>query len=444
MSAETTTAPGLVLAAPASASGKTLVTLAALRAYRQRGVAVAAAKAGPDYIDPGFHARAGGGACFNLDPWSMRPETLRAVAARAGAQAELLLIEGVMGLFDGARDGSGSTADLAALFGWPVVLVVDAKGRGSSIAADVLGFHTFRADLGLAGVIFNRVGGAAQRAILQAAMAGIAVPVLGYLPEIADLRLPSRHLGLVQAAELGDLECLLDCAATWIATALDLARLRALARPARLSRVGGNPGDGAALPPLGQRIALARDAAFAFAYPHLIESWRTGGAEILPFSPLADEAPDRTANAVFLPGGYPELHAGRLAANRRFLDGLRARAAAGATIYGECGGYMALGQGMIDRDGRRHEMAGLLPIETSFAAPKRHLGYRAARLIADGPLGAKGTTFRGHEFHYASVTREGGGAPLFTARDAVNSDLGATGRRVGRVLGSFLHLVDRA
>jgi len=198
------------------------------------------------------------------------------------------------------------------------------------------------------------------------------------------------------------------------------------------------------LAPLGGRIALARDDAFRFAYPHVLDSWRRAGAEIVPFSPLAGEAPDRAADAIYLPGGYPELHAGRLAANAGFLDGLRSAAERDVVIYGECGGYMVLGEALVDADGARHAMAGLLPLETSFAEPRLRLGYRGLRLLADFPLGAAGAGFRGHEFHYAATLSEGAAEPLFAARDARGADLGKMGLRRGRTAGSFIHLVDRA
>ena len=197
-----------------------------------------------------------------------------------------------------------------------------------------------------------------------------------------------------------------------------------------------------AIPPLGQRIAVARDPVFAFAYPALLEGWRAAGAEVLTFSPMADEAPAADADAVYLPGGYPELHAGRLTANANFLTGVRAAAKRGAIVFGECGGYMVLGTGLTDRDGARHAMAGLLPLESSFAEPRLHLGYRQARVIAEGPLGEAGAAYRGHEFHYASVIDEGPGEPLFDCVDARGKALGASGRRRANVYG-LLHPSDR-
>jgi cobyrinic acid a,c-diamide synthase len=227
-----------------------------------------------------------------------------------------------------------------------------------------------------------------------------------------------------------------------VSAGLDIERLLALARPAANRHPAPVPGP--PLPPLGRHIAIARDDAFVFTYASVLLGWRAEGTELSFFSPLADEAPDPAADAVYLPGGYPELHAGRLAAAERFLGGLRQVAADGKTVYGECGGYMALGEALTAFDGRVHRMAGLLPLATSFAERRLHLGYRAATLLAAGPLGMAGTRFRGHEFHHATTVSEGGAAPLFAVTDSCGNDLGPAGLRRGPVSGSFVHLVDRA
>ncbi|MBI3452600.1 MAG: cobyrinate a,c-diamide synthase [Rhodospirillales bacterium] len=436
--------PGLIVAAPASGSGKTTLVLGLLRALRRAGMKVAAAKAGPDYIDPGFHAAAAGGPCLNLDCWAMRPATLAYLVHRLSDAADIVLCEGVMGLFDGAdAAGTGSTADLAEATGWPVVLTVDVRGQAASAAALVAGFHRHRPGVRIAGVIFNRVGGPSHAETLRAAMAAALpeVKILGCVGRDPRLALPERHLGLVQAREWADLGTFLDNAADRIAAAVDLAALRTLAAPARLADA---PADAIPVPPPGQRIAIARDDAFAFAYPALLDGWRGAGAEIGFFSPLADELPAADADAIYLPGGYPELHAARLAGNRRFLDGLRTAAADRRTIYGECGGYMVLGRGLVDGDGAHHAMARLLPLETSFAARRLHLGYRQAIATEASFLGPREATYRGHEFHYATVVDEGPGAPLFRLADAADRVLPASGRRVGSVMGSFIHLIDRA
>lgn len=433
-------APGLIIAAPASGTGKTTVTLGILMALRERGLRVGSFKVGPDYIDPAFHARATGQPCRNLDSWAMRFETVAGLIEEAGRECDILIGEGVMGLFDGAPDGTGSTADIAALFGLPVVLVVDAGGMGASIAALVDGFRRYRDDIDLVGVILNRVTSPHHAELLsRACFEHVSTPVLGSMGRDAALILPSRHLGLVQAVEHPELDAFLHTAGRMAAARLDLDRLIRLARPSTVSLLG--PG-ARPLAPLGQRLALAQDAAFTFVYPAMLEGWQRQGVEIRPFSPLADEAPAHDADAVFLPGGYPELHAGQLAGNGRFLAGLRAAAERHAFVYGECGGYMVLGQTLIDRHGARHAMAGLLPAVTSFATPRLHLGYRQVEIMSPCPLGRLGQDFRGHEFHYAEEVERHGPA-LFRCRSAQGATLPDQGCREGSVAGSFLHLIDR-
>ena len=443
------TAPrGLIIAAPASGSGKTVLTLGLLRALRNAGHSVSGAKAGPDYIDPAFHTAASGRPACNLDPWAMRPETLSGLVAGAGRSADTIIVEGVMGLFDGVhlpdRPDAGSTADLAAMTGWPVVLVVDAGKQAASVGALIRGFAGHRADVTVAGVIFNRVASPAHAAVLHAATKAATpdIHLLGNVHRNPALAVPERHLGLIQAGEHADLERFIEAAARAVSDTIDIDALIALAEPCAATLPDAPTPE--PLPPLDQRIAVAHDAAFAFSYPATLDGWQAAGAEILPFSPLADDAPDPSAGAIYLPGGYPELHAGTLAAADRFLGGLRDASGRGTRIFGECGGYMVLGRGLVDAKGTRHAMANLLPVETSFAERRLHLGYRVARLKRDGPLGAAGSRFLGHEFHYASILDEQTETPLFAAENARGEDLGAAGACAGSVCGSFIHLIDRA
>ena len=424
---------GLILAAPASGSGKTTVTLALLRALRDRGVTIRAAKSGPDYIDPRFHEAACGRPCFNLDAWAMSPAR---IAALAGGAPGPLLIEGAMGLFDGAPpEGRGATADLARILGLPVILVIDAARMAQSVAPLALGFARHDPAVRVAGVILNRTGSPRHAAMLARALAPTGLPVLGAMPRLPDLVLPSRHLGLVQAGERADLETFIDRAARHAADHLDLAAITQAFAPMRYRRdTDAMP---IRLPPPAQRIAIARDPAFAFAYPHLLADWQAAGATLSVFSPLADE-PVPPADLVILPGGYPELHAGPLAAATTFLKSLR-KAAETTDIYGECGGYMVLGEALVDGAGQSHVMAGLLPLATSFAAPRLHLGYRHLSTDA-GPFPGR---WRGHEFHYAT-TLHARGAPLFAAADAEGAALPPMGLIRGRVAGSFAHLIDRS
>lgn len=431
--------PALLIAAPSSGSGKTTVTLALLRAFRRQGIKIGSFKVGPDYIDPVFHSYASGTPCINLDPWAMRRESQAGILDQALSSSELVIGEGVMGLFDGARDGTGSTADVAVDWEIPVVLVVDAKGQGASVAALLQGFNTHRNDLSLSGVIFNKVGGTGHIELLEAAAAMAGIPALGFIPKREELALDHRHLGLVQAREKADLEIFLEKAADIIETSCDLMALQKLAG----SPAANDDQNTVSIPPFAQRIAIAEDDAFAFAYPHILSGWRQSGAEISFFSPLADEAPDQTAEAVFLPGGYPELHGDTLAAAVNFKTGIHSAAAENKPVYGECGGFMVLGDALIDRQGVSHRMLGLLPIETSFAAPKLHLGYRNAQLNSKCILGNSNDSFAAHEFHYASLTKTGDALSLFNISDATGKDLGSAGAVVGSVAGSFIHLIDR-
>ncbi|MGY6645759.1 MAG: cobyrinate a,c-diamide synthase [Salinarimonas sp.] len=431
---------GLIIAAPRSGSGKTTVTLGIQRALARRGLTVQPFKCGPDYIDPAFHSAAARRSSFNLDSWAFTRAQLAELLAR-GSDADIAIAEGSMGLFDGVAQpgasGDGSNADIAAVTGWPVILVIDASGQAQSAAAIALGCRVFRDDITLAGVILNRVASPRHDMLLRKGMEKAGIPVLGAMPKRADLVLPERHLGLVQAGDTEDLAARLDALADFAQEHIDLDALTALATPSRLSM---NETRAAPVTPPGQRIALARDAAFSFVYPHLIDGWRAAGAEIIPFSPLADEGPDPDCDIAWLPGGYPELHAGRLAAAAHFRAALRDFAGT-RPVHGECGGYMALGAGLIDAEGVRHEMLGLIGLETSFAKRSMHLGYRHATLHAPIPGHAPGAALRGHEFHYTTILAQPD-EPLARVADANGKGVPETGSRRGHVTGSFFHLIS--
>jgi cobyrinic acid a,c-diamide synthase len=433
------TARGLIIAGARSGVGKTTITLAILAALARRGVAVRAAKAGPDYIDPAFHAAATGAASINLDSWAMPPTLLDALVVEIADGADMLVIEGVMGLFDGVASEpgrSGATADIAARFRLPVLLVLDVAGQSQSAAAVVRGFASHDSAVRIAGVILNRVGSERHRALVADAIAALDIPIVGALPREKAIALPERHLGLVQAKEHGDLAARLDHLASLAERHIDLGRVAAAAANIAQPPASAPP----ALTPPGQRIALASDAAFTFIYPHVLEGWRRAGAEIVTFSPLNDEAPPESCNCCWLPGGYPELHAGALADAHHFRSGL-VRFAETRAVHGECGGYMVLGEGLEDADRARHAMTGLLGHATSFAERKLHLGYREARLLCDGPLGSAGTIVRGHEFHYAALISSGSEAPFVELRDGQGRPLGPSGGRRGHVTGSFFHAI---
>lgn len=427
---------GILVSAPSSGTGKTTVMLGLLRALADDGLAVQPFKSGPDYIDPAFHRAACGRASFNLDSWAMGEALLGAISSQA-VGADLCVAEGSMGLYDGVatrgQSGFGSSAETAARMGWPVVLVVDVGGQAQSAAATALGFQAYNPELPFAGVILNRCASPRHERLARLGMDQAGIKVLGVLPRRGDLALPERHLGLIQAVEHPDLDAAIEGYATFLRDHVDLEAIKAAA-------LGGAVSGGGVWPkPPAQRIALAQDAAFSFTYPHLLKGWRDGGAEILPFSPLANEAPAVDADLVWLPGGYPELHAGPLAAADRFWAGLRTHAQT-RPVHGECGGYMALGEALIDKQGERHQMAGLLGLVTSYEKRKFHLGYRRAVLERALPGHAAGAALRGHEFHYSTILEQPD-APLAQVFDADGNPVPETGSVRGHVTGTFFHLI---
>ncbi|MEP9388585.1 cobyrinate a,c-diamide synthase [Mesorhizobium sp. KR9-304] len=434
-------ARAIIIGAPRSGSGKTSVTIGLLRALRRRGIAVAGAKSGPDYIDPGFHKAATGRDGVNLDSWAMPPGLLGALAAEAANDADAVVIESAMGLFDGipAEPGrSGAAADLARLYGLPVLLVLDVSGQSQTAAAIAKGFATYDPQVRIAGVVLNRLGSERHRKLAGDAIEALGIPVVGAVMRDPTLTLPERHLGLVQAGEHADIDTHIERLADVMERSLDIDRVLGLMMP--LEPQGGD--FSAALPPPGQRIALADDQAFSFLYPHVARHWRKAGAEIVPFSPLADEGPNQSCDVCWLPGGYPELHAGRLAAAGNFRAGLR-EFAENRPVHGECGGFMVLGEGLVDADGERHQMLGLLSHATSFARRKMNLGYRRAKLTADSALGPAGSQVRGHEFHYAQMIEPRTDEPLVEIADGQGNPLGLSGGRRGLVSGTFFHAIAR-
>lgn len=435
---------GIMISAPASGTGKTTLTLGLLAALRARGLVVQPFKSGPDYIDPAFHSKAAGRASVNLDGWAMTRAQLLSLAS-AGEGADVIVAEGAMGLFDGVAKagafGTGASADIAALMGWPVVLVLDVGGQAQSAGAVALGFAAMRADIKIAGVVLNKVASPRHEALVRVGMDHAGINVFGALPKSAAIALPERHLGLVQAQEHAGLDAFLAEVGRFVVAHVDLDAILATAS-GHIS--AGIP---TAIRPPADRIALARDGAFSFIYPHLLDGWRRAGATILPFSPLDDQAPDPTAQVCWLPGGYPELHAGTLAGAQKFRAGM-AIFAAEKPVHGECGGYMAMGQGLVDSTGNRHQMLGLLGLETSFAKRKMHLGYRAATLTHQVPPYGVNTVLRGHEFHYASIVSQPD-EPLAAVCDAAGAAVAETGSMRlqaggGRSTGSFFHMIAEA
>ena len=435
---------GLVISAPASSAGKTTLFLGLVKALSRRGIRVQAYKNGPDYIDPAFHTAASGRPSFNLDSWAMSSEWLDQILSK-GDDAEVGLVEGSMGLFDGVANtgesGTGATAEMALRTGWPVVLVIDASGQAQTAGAIGLGLASYNPELKVAGVVLNRVASPRHADLARRGVEAAGLKVLGVLPRGLNIELPERHLGLVQACEHETLDAQLSTLADQIEMHVQTDVLLDVARAA--GPYPGHEGDKRALlKPPGNHIALAQDEAFSFVYPHILEAWRNQGASITAFSPLSNQAPSPHADVCWLPGGYPELHAGKLTEARVFIDGLRSFAKT-KPVHGECGGYMVLGQTLETKNGDVYPMAGLLGLQTSFAKRRMHLGYRRAKLEVPWMGLTRGTELRGHEFHYASILSEPD-EPLASVFDANQKTVAETGSIRGLVSGTFFHLNDGA
>ena len=430
---------GLLIAGTQSGVGKTTVTLGLLSALRRRGLAVQPFKVGPDFIDPGHHSRAAGRVCRNLDGWMLSKDYNLANFWRHAGQSQVAVVEGVMGLFDG-YDGlseAGSTAQMAKWLGLSVLLVVDARSMARSAAALVHGFASFDPELTLAGVVFNRIGGATHLHYLEQALSQLGeVKCLGGLPREAKLAIPERHLGLTTAEDHPLEEEYLGRLADLLEEHLDLEGL--LAALPHLEMPPAVPPEAAA-PTV--RLGVARDQAFCFYYPENLELLARFGAELLPFSPLTDRQLPDNLHGVYLGGGYPELFAAPLAANVGLKQELAEQAAAGLPIYAECGGLMYLSQEIQDLEGRRHSMAGLLPLKVRMLKRLKALGYREITLTAPGLLGPAGTQARGHEFHYSEIAAETGDLPRLyrlTARQGAAAL--AEGYCRNHILASYVHL----
>ncbi|GMA15621.1 cobyrinate a,c-diamide synthase [Deinococcus metallilatus] len=421
----------LVLAAPHSGSGKTTVAALLCLALRHRGLKVAPFKLGPDYLDPTHLTRAAGRPARNLDSFLLPPERLRHLFARAAAAADLSVLEGVMGLYDGRDPASDahSTADLARLLAAPVVLVIDAGGSARTVAAVAHGLRSFGPDLKVVGVILNRVAGERHAALCEVALAQIGLPLLGFVPDDPALHLPARHLGLLSAerASWDEAQALRAAGTLKLDALLELADAPPLPLP---TPPVPSPGHRA-------RLAYALDEAFHFYYPDALDELRDAGAELVPFSPLRDAGLPPGVGGVLLGGGYPEAHAAELSANTSMRLALRAFAATGRPVIGECGGLMYLAETLEDADGNCFEMCGVLPYRTRMA-PRLTLGYREATALTASPLAPAGTVLRGHEFHHSVLTH----APTHPAYTWMDG----TGQRVeegyarGNVLASYLHL----
>ncbi len=435
--------PRLVVAAPMSGSGKTTIVTAMIAALVARGLRVAPFKVGPDYIDPSYHTLAAGRPSRNLDPWMLTPERVRATFVHNAAGADLALVEGVMGLFDGfsGTDDSGGTAHVARILDAPVLLVLDIGGMARSAAAIVQGMRDFDPRIRLAGVVLNRAGSPAHaRMVTEAIESATAVPVVGYLMRDDEITLPERHLGLVPTFEPGRWHAWLDAAATRVAATVDLDRVIRLARTA--APLAPEPDDPFVVASRSAAvIAVARDAAFNFIYADNLDLLRAAGAEIAFFSPLADTTLPANSQALYLCGGFPEMFAAELRANAALHSAIRCAFRMGLPIYAECGGLMYLTERIVDLQGIAHSMVGLLPGESTMSG-RLTLGYRVARGVRTNWLVHAGETVRGHEFHYSTWrNRPEDLAPAYELLpDAFSSATSTEGAQIDQLLASYVHL----
>ncbi|MDB5351935.1 MAG: cobyrinic acid a,c-diamide synthase [Planctomycetota bacterium] len=432
--------PAILVAGTHSGSGKTTVTRALMAALVRRGKIVQGFKAGPDFIDPGHHTAITGRISRNVDTWMMGPEASSASYRRNAAGADIAVIEGVMGLFDGrgTDEDAGSTADLARLWNLPVILVVDAKGMARSIAAMAHGYATYDARVNVAGIVANRVGGVRhyQDYLRPALRQGSSVEPLGYLLRDPRIEVPSRHLGLLTAEEFAATSEHHDALADAAEASIDFDRLLALAQVPTLNDVKASL---RISEPTGRRVAVARDRAFCFYYEDNLDALRDAGAEIIPFSPLADRELPAGIDLLYLGGGYPEIHAEALSGNAGIRESIRRYHRDGGAIYAECGGMMACARSLRDLHGHDYPMWDLIPARTVMQSRFAALAYVTARTTGDGLLGPAGTEARGHEFHYSTKEPLG---PLQYATElrSAGREVKPDGITIGGLLAGYAHL----
>ena len=442
---------GFVIAATGSGTGKTTITLAILAWLANQGIRVAPFKVGPDFIDPGIHAKIAGRASYNLDSWMLPRAYNQALFAEKSRDVDLAVVEGVMGLFDGydAQSETGSTAQMAKWLGLPVVLVVSAKGKARSAAAIVKGFETFDPDLNLAGVIFARAGSERHYLYLkQAVEMHCTTPCLGYLPKDDRIVMPERHLGLVTADELvlgadtlSVLVSMIDRYVDMKGLMQGLTDIPGPMHPQPKGRIG-EPDAGALDGPV---IGVARDKAFCFYYPDNIELLEQSGARIRYFSPMVDDALPPDLDGLYFGGGYPELNAGCLAEKKRLMAEIRELSRAGMPIYGECGGFMYLCREVSDAEGTGNfSMCGIFDFSVQMSGRLRSLGYREVTLASDTLLGRKGEVIRGHEFHYSAIRPDNlsksSEKRVYKVTSRAGQDISLQGFQLNQTLGSYLHV----
>ena len=428
--------PRIVLAGVSSGVGKTTVVTGLLRVLRDQGLAVQPFKVGPDYIDPGFHEKAAGRDSYNLDTWLVPEERLVSTFCTLAGDADLSVIEGVMGLYDGGAAGVSSTAHIARLLQAPVVLVMNCRSMGQSAAAVALGYREYAPDVEIAGVILNQLGSDNHEQIIREAMAGIGMPVLGALHRTDALQTPERHLGLTPVTET-ETDALIAHMAETVGAGLDLAAIRSVAEsaPPLFPETEETAGEKAPV-----RIGVAKDEAFTFYYPTSLSALAEKGAVLVPFSPLADETiPD--VDGLLFGGGFPEMFLEKLAANVSLKTSIKNARDAGMPIFAECGGLMYLCREIFDFEEKEYEMVGLVPAVCRMQKKLQRVGYVTAKALRESILAQAGETLRGHEFHFSTMEPDASDFPwAYELTGSRQKEAHREGYAAGAVLASYLHI----
>lgn len=432
--------PRVIIAATQSGSGKTTIVAGLIRALRDKGLTVQACKVGPDYIDPGYHRIASGRSTLNLDGWLLTPDILRREFARAAADADICIIEGVMGLYDGGKNGIGSTAEMAKLLKAPVLLVIDAKSMGESAAAIAMGFLRYDAAVHIAGVVLNRLGSDTHAAIIAAAMTKIDVPVWGMIHRDKALTVPERHLGLLPTTE-NETCSLIERLGQTVGNRLELDKIISLAGSAPPLTFDDSPVADIKLQFSDVCIAVAKDEAFSFYYADSLAALTDRGARLVYFSPLSDEPVPEGAAGIIIGGGFPEMFAAQLASGTAARRSIQKAAALGMPVYAECGGYMYLTEELTDFHGQNYPMTGIIPLRVKMCDKLQMVGYVTAEFCRNTILGETGDTLKGHEFHFSCETElPAVSTCAFQFTRLRNGDKYLAGYADKNILASYLHI----
>lgn len=432
--------PRIIIAGTHSGVGKTTIVTGILAVLKQRGLTVQSYKVGPDYIDPGYHQLASGKVAHNLDTWLIPTDKLVPIFTKTALGNDIVIVEGVMGLYDGGRTGVSSTAAIAKLLKAPVILVIDAKSVGESAAAIALGFKMYDQEVNLAGVIINRLGSTNHQNMICEALDKIKIPVLGCIYRSEALYMPERHLGLTPVTE-HDAQSMISHLQEKISAQIDIDELLKIAHHS--SNISTTPEVTNNHPSLlNVRIGVAQDEAFSFYYPESLDLLKTLGAEIIPFSPIKDTKLPQVDGLIF-GGGFPEMFVNELTNNKAMHESIRQACQEGIPLYAECGGFMYLTKQIIDFNGQEHDMVGVIPAKCNMESKLQTVGYVEATALTDSVLCAAGDVLRGHEFHFSQMTNDNTPEPFpwaFEFKKTRTGEVYTGGYAYKNIVASYLHM----